>query len=164
MITVPIELTDSDAAKRSATSFTKNIEAMSNHIQNESIAEALPIPAVTKAEQTIPIVVTSSSGNASTSTNSGTLKARKDRNRTRSIRDRYKLPVRLPPPTIKANVMRKQEFQKGGQRAPIREYQRFFTTVHANLMAFFASEKDYNELNAANQPINLYRCVKYKLA
>ena len=59
--------------------------------------------------------------------------------------------------------MRKQEFQKGGQRAPIREYQQFFTTIHANLMCFFASEKDYNELNAANQPINLYKCKLNKL-
>jgi len=60
-------------------------------------------------------------------------------------------------------VMRKQEFQKGGQRAPIREYQQFFTTIHANLMCFFASEKDYNELNAANQPINLFNCKLNRL-
>lgn len=110
-----------------------------------------------KTEQIIPIVITNTSGSNST------LKTRKDRNRTRSIRDRYKLPVRLPAPTIKEFIMRKQEFQKGGQRAPIREYQQFFTTIHANLMAFFASEKDYNELNAANQPINLYKCKLNKL-
>lgn len=54
--------------------------------------------------------------------------------------------------------MRKQECQKGGQRAPIREYQSFFTTIHANLMCFFVNEKDYNELNAVSQPINLYKC------
>ena len=59
--------------------------------------------------------------------------------------------------------MRKQEFQKGGQRAPIREYQQFFTTIHGNLMCFFGSEKDYNELNAANQPINLFNCELNKL-
>ena len=54
--------------------------------------------------------------------------------------------------------MRKQECQKGGQRAPIREYQSFFTTIHSNLMCFFVNEKDYNDLNAAGQPINLYNC------
>ena len=54
--------------------------------------------------------------------------------------------------------MRKQEYQKGGQRSPIREYQLFFTTIHGNLLCCFASEKDYNELNAANQPINLFKC------
>ena len=54
--------------------------------------------------------------------------------------------------------MRKQECQKGGQRAPIREYQSYFTTIHANLMCFFANEKDYNELNAAGQPVSLYHC------
>jgi len=59
--------------------------------------------------------------------------------------------------------MRKQEFQKGGQRAPIREYQQFFTTIHANLMCFFATQKDYNELNASNQPINLFNCKLNRL-
>ncbi|CAF0717385.1 unnamed protein product [Brachionus calyciflorus] len=83
---------------------------------------------------------------------------KKDRNRTRSIRDKYKLPLRLPLPTISDYLMRKQEFQKGGQRAPIREYQQFYTTIHANLMCFFIDKKDYNELNAATQPINLFNC------
>lgn len=55
-------------------------------------------------------------------------------------------------------LMRKQEAQRGGQRAPIREYQSFFTTIHANLMCFFANEKDYNDLNAISQPINLFKC------
>jgi hypothetical protein len=66
-------------------------------------------------------------------------------------------------PSIKDYVMRKQEFQKGGQRAPIREYQSFFTTIHANLMCFFANEKDYNELNATSQPINLFNCKLNRL-
>ena len=59
--------------------------------------------------------------------------------------------------------MRKQEYQKGGQRAPIREYQRFYTTIHANLMCFFGYERDYNELNAATQPINLNNCKLNRL-
>ncbi len=59
---------------------------------------------------------------------------KKDRNRTRSIRDKYKLPLTLPTPSIKDYLMRKQEFQKGGQRAPIREYQSCYTTIHANLL------------------------------
>ena len=91
------------------------------------------------------------------------IRNKKDRNRTRSIRDKYKLPLRLPPPTIKDYLMRKQEFQKGGQRAPIREYQSFFTTIHANLMCFFANERDYNDLNATSYPINLYNCKLNKL-
>lgn len=83
---------------------------------------------------------------------------KKDRNRTRSIRDKYRLPIRLSPPSIADYLQRKQEFQKGGQRAPIREYQSFFTTIHGNLMCFFVDQRDYNELNAAAQPINLFEC------
>ncbi len=52
------------------------------------------VAAPKRAEQVIPIVVTQGASG---------LKARKDRNRTRSIRDRYKLPIRLPQPTIKGN-------------------------------------------------------------
>jgi hypothetical protein len=95
--------------------------------------------------------------------NVNVLRAKKDRNRTRSIRDKYKLPLRLPMPTIKNYLMRKQEFQKGGQRAPIREYQSFFTTIHANLMCFFEHEQDYNMLNATSMPINLYKCKLNRL-
>lgn len=106
-------------------------------------------------EQHLPII---NSNATSTVVGGGGLKARKDRNRTRSIRDRYKLPLRLPQPSIKDYLMRKQEYQKGGQRAPIREYASFYTTIHGNLMCFFANEKDYNDLNAISQPLNLFKC------
>lgn len=66
--------------------------------------------------------------------------------------------MRLPQPSIGEYLQRKQEFQKGGQRAPIREYQTFYTTIHSNLMCFFIDKRDYNELNAAAQPINLFEC------
>jgi len=92
-----------------------------------------------------------------------TVKNKKDRNRTRSIRDKYKLPLRLPPPTIRGYLMRKQEYQKGGQRAPIREYQSFYTTIHANLMCFFMDEADYNMLSASSNPINLFQCKLNRL-
>lgn len=88
---------------------------------------------------------------------------KKDRNRTRSIRDKYRLPLRLPAPSIGEHLQRKQEFQKGGQRAPIREYQNFYTTIHGSLMCFFIDKRDYNELNAAVQPINLFECRLSKL-
>lgn len=45
---------------------------------------------------------------------------KKDRNRTRSIRDKHKILIGLSVPTITDYLMRKQEYQKGGQRAPIR--------------------------------------------
>ena len=98
-----------------------------------------------------------------TSTNTSAVRNKKDRNRTRSIRDRYKLPLTLPQPSVRGQLARKQEFQKGGQRAPIREYQTFYTTVHANLMCFFVDVRDYNQLNAACQPVNLYNCKLARL-
>ncbi|RNA37488.1 spectrin beta non-erythrocytic 1 isoform X3, partial [Brachionus plicatilis] len=38
------------------------------------------------------------------------------------------------------------------------EYQPFYTSIHGNLMCFFIDKNDYNELNAATQPINLFNC------
>ena len=94
---------------------------------------------------------------ASTLTSSSSFRSnKKDRNRTRSIRNNFKLPIRLTEPTIGDFLNRKQEFQKGGQRAPIREYQTYFTTIHSNLMCFFVDKKDYNMLNAACAPVNLF--------
>jgi spectrin beta len=91
-----------------------------------------------------------------TTSGPGAYRAKKDRNRTRSIRDKYKIPLRLTEPLLADYLHRKQELQKGGQRAPIRDYQLFYTTLHSNLMCFFIDKKDYNDLNAACQPINLY--------
>lgn len=84
-INVPIEIVDNESKK--VPTFTKNIEATS--FASESTEEK------TKPyEQIVPIVITNSTGTTA-------IKARKDRNRTRSIRDKYKLPIRLPNPTIK---------------------------------------------------------------
>ena len=48
-------------------------------------------------ENHLPVISSTSSVGGSTNA----LKSRKDRNRTRSIRDKYKLPLRLPQPAIK---------------------------------------------------------------
>lgn len=117
------------------------------------VVTAVNVPAVTAAVDQSPEVTLKRTSSA----------LKKDRNRTRSIRDKYKLPLRLPPPSVASYLRRKQEFQKGGQRAPIREYQRFYTTIHANLMCFFVEKRDYNELNAAAQPINLSECRMNRL-
>lgn len=113
-------------------------------------------------QQPIP-VVDSSIPESEVTVKRASSQLKKDRNRTRSIRDKYRLPLRLAPPTIGEYLQRKQEFQKGGQRAPIREYQSFYTTIHGNLMCFFVDQRDYNELNAAVQPINLFECRLGKL-
>ena len=57
--------------------------------------------------------------NSPINTNASVIR-KKDRNRTRSIRDKHKILIGLTPPTITDYLMRKQEYQKGGQRAPIR--------------------------------------------
>jgi hypothetical protein len=129
------------------------------HVVTTNTAEHKPPQSPTAAV----VVSTNLTPTATNGNNVSALRAKKDRNRTRSIRDKYKLPLRLPLPTVKDYLMRKQEYQKGGQRAPIREYQSFFTTIHANLMCFFEHEKDYNMLNATSMPINLYKCKLNRL-
>ena len=88
---------------------------------------------------------------------------RRDRHRTRSIRDKYRVPLTLGAPSVSGTLMRKQEYQKGGQRAPIREYQPFFASIHGSLMCFFGDESDYRQLQAAAPPVNLSACVCRRL-
>lgn len=142
-------------------------EIISYAVSSEPSIQSVPPPTVNEIAANLGNSVGSTIENGSTTTFIGTgvtkIKNKKDRNRTRSIRDKYKIPLRLPPPSVQDYLMRKQEFQKGGQRAPIREYQPFYTTIHANLMCFFVNEKDYNDLNAASHPINLHGCKLNKL-
>ena len=59
--------------------------------------------------------------------------------------------------------MRRQEYQEGGQPAPIREYQPFFASIHGSLMSFFGDESDYRQLKAASPPVNLSACMCRRL-
>ena len=87
-----------NAKKIASTSFTKNIEATS--FVNETIEENK----LQTNEQTV--ATASIAANATTTA----IKSRKDRNRTRSIRDKYKLPLRLPEPTIKGFALTHLKF------------------------------------------------------
>jgi spectrin beta len=138
-VSIPIEYNDSTGEINSLS------QVMTPKASNEPVQQTQPQVAV------------------SSQAPSNAVRNKKDRNRTRSIREKYKLPLTLPQPTVRAYLARKQEFQKGGQRAPIREYQTFYTTIHANLMCFFVDLRDYNQLNAACQPINLYKCKLNRL-
>ncbi len=97
-VNVPVVIVESSGKTGLAGTFAKTIEASTFEEENGKRVGV---------EQVIPIVVTQSSGSG---IGVGGLKARKDRNRTRSIRDRYKLPIRLPQPTIKGNF---EEQKKG---------------------------------------------------
>ncbi len=102
----PIEITNDantlnemQSIKKQTDGFTKKIEAtafVSSEIEQMSSALSSTNNNNMQQliEQNIPIIITTSAASA-------TIKSRKDRNRTRSIRDKYKLPIRLPPPTIK---------------------------------------------------------------
>ncbi|KAK7105089.1 spectrin beta chain, non-erythrocytic 5-like isoform X3 [Littorina saxatilis] len=81
------------------------------------------------------------------------------RRRTRSFKDKYKLPENLPPPDLQTLVDRKQELQSGGKKATIRSWKNFYTVLYGQLLAFFKDGEAYTESQAAAPPLNIHRCV-----
>ena len=65
------------------------------------------------------------------------------RRRTRSFKDKYKLPENLPPADLQANVDRKQELQSGGKKATIRSWKTFYTVLYGQLLAFFKDQEGW---------------------
>ena len=63
------------------------------------------------------------------------------RRRTRSFKDKYKLPEMLPPPDLKAFVERKQELQGGGKKAAIRSWKSFYAVLFGQILAFFKDDE-----------------------
>lgn len=59
------------------------------------------------------------------------------RRRTRSFKDKYKLPTNLPPAVMENFVDRKQELQSGGKKATIRSWKTFYTVLFGQLLCFF---------------------------
>ncbi|XP_076441755.1 spectrin beta chain, non-erythrocytic 5-like [Babylonia areolata] len=81
------------------------------------------------------------------------------RRRTRSFKDKYKLPENLPPADLQAYVDRKHELQSGGKKATIRSWKSFYTVLYGQLLAFFKDQEAFNENQGAAPPLNIYRCV-----
>lgn len=59
------------------------------------------------------------------------------RRRTRSFKDKFKLPENLAPLELEAMMDRKQEHQSGGKRAAIRSWKNYYTALFGQVMAFF---------------------------
>lgn len=63
------------------------------------------------------------------------------RRRTRSFKDKYKLPDNLPPAEIEGMVERKHELQSGGKKATIRSWKNFYTVLYGQLLCFFKDKE-----------------------
>ncbi|XP_071162084.1 spectrin beta chain-like isoform X8 [Mytilus edulis] len=67
------------------------------------------------------------------------------RRRTRSFKDKFKLPENLPQAQYEGMLDRKQEHQSGGKRAAIRSWKNLYTAVFGQVMAFFKDREAYLE-------------------
>lgn len=63
------------------------------------------------------------------------------RKRTRSFKDKYKLPDDLPPVELEGDLERKQELQTGGKKATIRSWKNFHTVLFGQLLCFFKDKE-----------------------
>lgn len=63
------------------------------------------------------------------------------RRRTRSFKDKYKLPENLGDPDLQAVLDRKQELQAGGKKAAVRSWKNFYTVLYRQLLAFFKDKE-----------------------
>ncbi|BFZ07506.1 hypothetical protein BsWGS_10543 [Bradybaena similaris] len=81
------------------------------------------------------------------------------RRRTRSFKDKYKLPENLPPAELEDMVERKQELQSGGKKATIRSWKNYYTVLFGQLLCFFKDKEAYEEGQAAAAPISIHRSV-----
>ncbi|KAL5008187.1 hypothetical protein ScPMuIL_013768 [Solemya velum] len=78
------------------------------------------------------------------------------RKRTRSFKDKYKLPEDLPPVELEGDLERKQELQSGGRRATIRSWKSFHSVLFGQLLCFFKDRETYLERAAAAPPLNIH--------
>ncbi|XP_033735465.1 spectrin beta chain, non-erythrocytic 5-like isoform X2 [Pecten maximus] len=63
------------------------------------------------------------------------------RRRTRSFKEKYKLPDNLPPAEVEGLLERKQELQTGGKKATIRSWKSMYTVLYGQIMAFFKDKE-----------------------
>ncbi|XP_059148013.1 spectrin beta chain, non-erythrocytic 2-like isoform X3 [Physella acuta] len=81
------------------------------------------------------------------------------RRRTRSFKDKYKLPENLPAPELEGVVERKHELQAGGKKATIRSWKNFYTVLFGQLLCFFKDKEAYGDGVAAAPPVNIHRSI-----
>lgn len=63
------------------------------------------------------------------------------RRRTRSFKDKYKLPENLPPTDFEGFVERKVELQSGGKRATIRSWKNYYMVLYGQVLVFYKDKE-----------------------
>ncbi|XP_053397827.1 spectrin alpha chain, non-erythrocytic 1-like isoform X5 [Mercenaria mercenaria] len=81
------------------------------------------------------------------------------RRRTRSFKDKHKLPENLPPAEMEGALERKQELQSGGKKATIRSWKNFYAVLFGQLLCFFKDREGYLEKFAAAPPLNIHQAI-----
>ena len=89
-------------------SFTRNIDVDNTQVntgrqsfKSEVIEEFTKIPSENISSPIVSTTTTTITTTVTATNNTSNMKQKKDRNRTRSIRDKYRLPMLLPEPSIK---------------------------------------------------------------
>ena len=63
------------------------------------------------------------------------------RRRTRSFKDKHRLPENLPPAEMEGPLERKQELQSGGKKATIRSWKNYYAVLFGQLLCFFKDKE-----------------------
>jgi spectrin beta len=63
------------------------------------------------------------------------------RRRTRSFKDKYKIPENLPPADFEGYVERKVESQSGGKRATIRSWKNYYMVLYRQILVFYKDKE-----------------------
>ncbi|KAL4238363.1 Spectrin beta chain [Mactra antiquata] len=77
------------------------------------------------------------------------------RRRTRSFKDKHRLPENLPPAEMEGLLERKHELQSGGKKATIRSWKNYYAVLFGQLLCFFKDKEAYIEKFAAAPPLNI---------
>ncbi|XP_052269284.1 spectrin beta chain, non-erythrocytic 1-like isoform X3 [Dreissena polymorpha] len=79
------------------------------------------------------------------------------RNRSRSFKDKHRLPENLPAAAMEGLLERKQELQSGGKKATIRSWKNYYAVLFGQLLCFFQDKKGYSEKFAVAPPVNVHQ-------
>ena len=63
------------------------------------------------------------------------------RGRSRSFKDKHRLPENIPPAEMEGIIDRKQELQSGGKKATIRSWKSYYSVLFGQLLCFFKDQE-----------------------
>ncbi|XP_061172689.1 spectrin beta chain, non-erythrocytic 5-like [Saccostrea echinata] len=78
------------------------------------------------------------------------------RRRTRSFKDKYRLPDNLPTPDFEGLVERKVELQSGGKRATIRSWKNYYMVLYGQILVFYKDKEAAMEKIPAAPPVFIH--------